>query len=458
MDSDQESQCTADDTEEEGADGGYRTPRVSISSAWAELCSSPQLPTSSTTAGTSATRWSCEDFGEGVCLADVFDDIDSGDRSANAAKSDHRLVLGSVSFTDIRTMHPNKVFCLVLDYVLPRFDATELKGLKRKGSKHTPSWQEILGRLQEDPLHPIVYKKLDSRMRWLAQNEMMTWIARFSGQSVRCVRQELLPRLSDMRSWKTEDDKVKARFHFLRMLAKEPRYKTLFPEFTDQVRGRSSAAAASGPAVTVAPVKQHVTVCYGFLATYNTNIGQREPRIVRWVQEGIRGEELKQLLMGHPLIKSCFERFAMHLKQIAQKLGFPTWAVCMEHSEHSQHPARVHMHAYAGVDIKSGQGFMGIPRAAAVDRNSLLWEASSPPFVRFTNLRRPSPTSIYNAVASGMYYVAGGKIGSMFLEASLLPFKDSSRGAYSHVGDRGGFHNAQDVFLRRSQSFRSSAS
>lgn len=132
----------------------------------------------------------------------------------------------------------------------------------------------------------------------------------------------IAPSTGYQRSGKSEDDKVKARLHFLRMVAQGAWSPTLGPEFTDRVRGRSFASAASGPAVTVSLEKQHAIAWYGFLATCSTNIGLREPRILRWVQDGSRGEELKQRLVGHPLMTSCFERFAMDLKQIASASGF----------------------------------------------------------------------------------------------------------------------------------------
>ncbi len=96
----------------------------------------------------------------------------------------------------------------------------------------------------------------------------------------------------------------------------------------------------------------------------------------------------------------------------------------MEHSANAVHPARVHLHVFVGVDIKGGVGFMGVPRSAPVRKVDLRWEGASVPLVKLATVRRLSPNAIFHAVATGLYYVVGGKSGEMFRESNMWPIKD----------------------------------
>ena len=98
--------------------------------------------------------------------------------------------------------------------------------------------------------------------------------------------------------------------------------------------------------------------------------------------------------------------------------------MALEHSANAQTPARVHLHVYAGVDIRGGHVLMGVPLARPVSKSSLELPGCAPPHVKFTIIRRPSPATILNGVSTGMYYVAGAKKSNLMLEASMYPFLD----------------------------------
>ena len=113
---------------------------------------------------------------------------------------------------------------------------------------------------------------------------------------------------------------------------------------------------------------------WGYLATYNTDIGLCDAMSTRWVQEGVRGEALKTKLMSHPLYRACFDRFWEWHKDQAVKMGCGMYCASMEHSEHANSPARVHLHSYAGVQISGGVGCMKVPRLLNFNENDLIWE------------------------------------------------------------------------------------
>ena len=71
---------------------------------------------------------------------------------------------------------------------------------------------------------------------------------------------------------------------------------------------------------------------------------------------------------------------------------------------------------------------MGVPVARPVSKSSLTFPGCDAPIVRFTIIRRPSPSTILNGVSTGMYYVAGAKESSLMLEASAIPIEDQKKG------------------------------
>jgi hypothetical protein len=132
------------------------------------------------------------------------------------------------------------------------------------------------------------------------------------------------------------------------------------------------------------------------------------------------GDKLK----NHDLHRAAFRRFVTFQRDLAERHRFKTWAVALEHSEHGDHPARVHLHVYAGVDIRGGHLLMGMPQTRPVSKESLEWIGCGAPWVKFTTIKRPSPSTIMLGVSTGMYYVAGAKSSNLMLEASLQPFVD----------------------------------
>ena len=145
---------------------------------------------------------------------------------------------------------------------------------------------------------------------------------------------------------------------------------------------------------------------------------------MQWVQQGLRDDELADKLKQHILIQKAFCRFVSFHKDLAHKHDFKTWAVGLEHSRHAKHPARVHLHTYAGVDIRGGSILMGVPLVRPVSKSGLTFPGCDVPFVKFTIIRRPSTATILNGVSTGMYYVAGAKESSLMVEASMLPIQE----------------------------------
>lgn len=404
------------------------TPCVNLSSIFDSLRDTPVLPLVSGSASFS-TGWSHDDLGgDGLCLMDAFSaDVQQAQQTSSPTSSSCDPSVNTINWQDIPELHPNKIFALAIQYIGQRV-AASLRSLRAKKSKG-PHWRLKLRALVKDPMSDLRYH-LSARQRSDAYYMMTAWVSRLSGRSIREVRPVLAESWVNQGKWKLCDEKVKCRFHFLKETEKCDDFQAAFPElFATRILGRStqtSLAIEAASATEALPV----TLCHGYLATYNTNLGLHDPTILQWVQQGLRGSELAAKLKGRDLLKDAFDRFVVFQKALAAKVGFEAWAVAMEHSANGQQPARVHLHVYAGTNVRGGHLFMGTPKATPVKKESLQWEGCAAPMVRFTVIRRPSPATILNGVASGMYYVAGAKKSNLFLEASMYPFEDRALAWY----------------------------
>lgn len=365
--------------------------------------------------------WTFGDLGgEGVSVEDIFGcvEIEKTPPSSVEKAGEH---LRTVEWDDLQTMNPSKIFALAIEYIVRR--SPKVTHLRRNKPGKVCGWRYELAKLAKDPMRDLK-RKLTATCRGDAYYTMTAWVSRLSGRSVRVVQKEMHERWNKKPLWRDTDDKVKSRWDFLRQLEKEPLFRDDFPElFERKMNGRSTRTSMAVVATSAQPPLP-VTLCYGYMATYNTSLGLQDPEIMQWVQQGLSGQELAEKLKGRDLLKSAFARFVTFQKALAEKHHFKTWAVALEHSANAQHPARVHLHVYAGVDIRGGHVLMGMPLARPVSKASLDWPGCAPPNIRFTIVRRPSPATILNGVSTGMYYVAGAKKSNLHLEASMHPFVD----------------------------------
>ena len=407
------------DSDEDEGTWMYHPP-IDLSSIFESLAADPASPV---LPSTQAHEWAAEDLGDhGLNLADIFmSDQDKAAQNFKPSTSPDKVDLGTIQWDALQTMHPNRIFCVVIEFIHKRWPSVAVRRCSRKGKK--PCLLYELAHLTKDPMRKLKLP-MDWRMRSDAYYNMTAWISRLSGRGIRQVRQEMNEAWIRKGKWTQMEEMVKCRFQFLKQLEKQSKFQDAFPElFSRRPNGRSSQSSFVVEA-TKSVVPLPVTQCHGWLATYNTDLGLHDPEILQWVQQGLRGSELADKLKHHDLLKNAFHRFVSMHKDRAEKHDFKTWAVGLEHSRNAKHPARVHVHTYAGVDIRGGQLLMGVPQARPVSKSGLLLKGCDAPTVRFTVIRRPSPTTILNGVCHGMYYVAGAKESSLMMEASMHPIKD----------------------------------
>ena len=398
------------------------TPRVALGDVF------EQLDTGFACLGTCSQQgfgWSAADVGgHGLRLADYFTGETAGSKDTQPSSSSRPTVkLGDIEWAGVHKLHPNKIFTIVIEYIIGRWP--DFARRRRAIKKQDPLRHEF-AQFAREPLKPLKQSRITWRDRGDAYYSMCTWISRLSGRGIRPVRKEMHEEWIQNGKWTSLDDSVKYRFHFLKLLEKELDFQDAIPEVSTRPNGRSSQASFAVVGRKAAEPLP-VTNCYGWLATYNTDLGLQDPEILQWVQQGLRGNDLAAKLKEHDLIKNAFNRFLSFHKDRAEQHGFKTWAVALEHSMNAKHPARVHLHTYAGVDIRGGHLLMGAPSARPVSKSGLTFPGCEAPHVRFTTFRRSSTATILNGVSTGMYYVAGAKESSIMVQASMTPIQEQRK-------------------------------
>jgi hypothetical protein len=155
------------------------------------------------------------------------------------------------------------------------------------------------------------------------------------------------------------------------------------------------------------------------LLTYNTRVGQDDPTVLRWLQEGWKDNALFEKMMKHDLYKDVFEEFWEFQHALGQRLGFVHTAVCMEWSRHAEFPARVHLHAYHAPNLRFRSWDHHTP-TIMIRQQSICWKNARPD-VKPCVVKNRYKTA---AVGTGLYYVTGKKLGTMYQRNTIQPFKD----------------------------------
>ena len=168
-------------------------------------------------------------------------------------------------------------------------------------------------------------------------------------------------------------------------------------------------------------VEQHPG--YGYVLTYNTKLGQDNEEVVKIIHTGATGEILRSKLKVLKVYQDAFEELWIFVNNLAEKYSFATVNVALEHSEHGDHKARVHFHVFIGIDLSGGPGFAQFPHVRNISLRELEW-GDLRPHVSPTMTTRKTWTAIYQAVATGAYYVAGPKTSVIMKRSTHRPIED----------------------------------
>ena len=163
---------------------------------------------------------------------------------------------------------------------------------------------------------------------------------------------------------------------------------------------------------------------YGFTLSYNTNLGQEDPDVIKLVQSGKVGPDLYKGMRTMEIYNEAFADLWDFANTLAKSKNFATVNIGLEHSSHGDFEARVHFHVFIGPDVRGGIGFAWNPTLVELKSDEVVWRGIGPN-VKACRPQKRSCNQIYQSIVTGSYYVAGPKIGSIMKRSTFSPIEDS---------------------------------
>ena len=154
------------------------TPRVALGDMFEALSgeqASPMRP------ARPPHGWTHDDLGgDGVCIGDYFSNATEGSQKCSLPSTRKAVAdLATVQWDGLQTMHPNKIFCIVIEYIVNRWPHVAVRRSARIGKKQP--WRYELAQLAKDPM-----RDLKLPMQWRSRSDgyyaMTAWISRLSGR------------------------------------------------------------------------------------------------------------------------------------------------------------------------------------------------------------------------------------------------------------------------------------
>ena len=137
-------------------------------------------------------------------------------------------------------------------------------------------------------------------------------------------------------------------------------------------------------------------------------------------------QELKRFPVYHerfPVYDETFGELWVFASTVANKHHFQPVKVTLEHSKDGDHEARVRFHIFICADIKERERFHEDPESEN-DFFQPVQVVGLLPNVSPTMTRGKNWGAIYQAVATGAYYVAGLKTTLIMKRSTLEPIQD----------------------------------
>jgi hypothetical protein len=158
----------------------------------------------------------------------------------------------------------------------------------------------------------------------------------------------------------------------------------------------------------------------GFIATWFPNIGQDHPAVVRWVQEGLREDELKEKLLTLSLFKTHFEAFNGWVRKLGETFSSCAPACSMEMCYNGKSPCQIHLHAFFGPEV-TFRGWARKPVEMCPTWKQLQWNGVLP---HLEPMRGHGVNGIERATRRGLYYITMDKVGLLFRASKVWPHED----------------------------------
>ena len=338
--------------------------------------------------------------------------------SANTATSPiHNVALDMVfpaARQQILTWHPNRLYFAVTHLLCQRL-ARERVSKRRKRGKTKEPLRVLKDR--SSPGGPTFQTKFSARQRIYGRDFFTRVICVLTGSSVRQVRQ------GTQHLWEALSNGGKDSWAQLAELFKLEEVQRCGQEFLPaSVPRRQKVSDARR---TDAQEQDKTTYHgYGVSMVYNTSLGQDDVQVIRVLQSGLTGSDLREALRELPCYTTFIDDCWAHFEKVGKDNGFPLVACGLEHSENGSHPGRVHVHVFTGMDVR-GCFFSNNAPMGSISHDKLKWAGLQPGFVRPTVVARRTHSHIHKAVIQAYYYVAGPKTTQLLIRCSASLYTDA---------------------------------
>lgn len=286
---------------------------------------------------------------------------------------------------------------------------------RRRGKGEAFSLGETLHRLQTNPDAPAVGSG-NSTQRKAGFEEYCRMYAEASGLSCVSVRAGL------RENWKHQSMKTQMAWFWVSLVRREMyagakgKRRQLRPPPVDSVMNPCYEPVKESPFPALLDV-------WGMLCSWNTRAGLDSADLQRAKAEALHGKDLVDALSRSPVYLAVWHGFSYNVQQLARAWGFPSWACCMELSQHAQEYGRVHLHAFWGQSL-SLPGWNSTLYQIRVQPERLRWDGNLPDM---KVMRMRGNVNHAEKTCGGLYYCWVKKEGSMFRTGNVEPFKDLCR-------------------------------
>ena len=314
---------------------------------------------------------------------------------------------------DLFRWHPNRTHMAIVQALAHHLPHKNMHRRKSKGFDPIATIRAWV----TDTTRETVYSPLKDSVRLRARDLYRRVIAQLTNVKIR----EVAKRTMDV--WANLPLPDRFRWHLLNKIAEHRKTSHLFHIVFPYGAGKNPCEAEEKGLVDLEK-EDPVWTGYGFVLSYNTKLGQNDPDIIKMVQSGLVGPCLHACMKTQPIYKEAFEDLWTFAVALGDQYKLRTVNVAMEHSDKGDHPARVHFHVFIGLDLQHGIGFAKNPFMVSIPRADFVWRGISP-HVKCTNTQRKQWGAIYQAVATGSYYVAGPKSSCIMKRSTLEPIEET---------------------------------
>ena len=162
---------------------------------------------------------------------------------------------------------------------------------------------------------------------------------------------------------------------------------------------------------------------WGMLLTVHSTVGLGNSEMIRAVEQGLRGDQLLAIMKDMPDYTQEFGVWTEFIRKTTEKLGFTSWATCMELGTATGKAISVHVHAFLGPEVRTSAcwGRSNAPQQLRVRPADLSYKGEE----MFVSYMRPfGAKHVWTLSCCGLYYLRGPKVGGLFHTGNREPFQD----------------------------------